>query len=588
LDYAFGFFDAGRPFRTSPATPGIGMTSQDRFVDAQIGFRRLRYNPAARIRSDYGSRAFIVRFDAQAPRRSNRVPPPGSTLPYISFLYPALYYVVVATAMRITDVVAGGSLWSDLLAARFVGILLLALTLAVSTRIFRMSGFSKGQTLLALVCVGWFPLTSWVAGYVQPDNLSFALVTLVLWLGIRWQRSGRFRDALPLVLALAALFFTKQHYALGCWAAILLILIPRLFDKSVSQPVATTLTLLLVPAFCLKASFFATYSPGLSYASKSFAMVGTTMSPEHLGVVIGGFRDGIASAFFAGDSFGDYWLRFGERGETLFPARAGTVLRPVIEVAMLTCFFFGAANQLRLVGRIARVFRRRSRVRAVGLLTASLPLNVYCVTACIMIFAFVQSNELIWLEGRYWLPLIVPMILLAAKAGDGASAVGRRIVRFGVLGSLAGFCLVAALSGVGAIQREYYAAPLHPLRVDPIASILDVWVSGRLKPADGFVALHRGQALEVSGYAVDPYTGLAAGSVFAKIDDRGAAIPAVTGLLRPFVADAYSDDRIGNSGFDVRLPANTLGPGVHRIRLYVGYPGFAALPLRNALVLRVT
>ncbi len=588
LDYALGFFDAGRPFRTRPATPGIGMTAQEHYIDAQIGFRRLRYDPTARVRSDYGSSAFVADFDAHAPRPSDRAPQPGSRLPYISFLYPALYYALVASAMRLTDALTHGSLWRDLLAARAVGVVLLGLTLVIAAQVFRLVRFSRLQTVLALICVGWFPLASWVAGYVQPDNLSFALVTVSLWLGLRWQKRGRLSDAVALSASLGLLFFTKQHYGLCCWLGVLLLAAPRLLTGGVRNAFATGTVLVFVPALCFKASFFATYSPGLTYAASSFSKVGATLSIDHLRVLCAGFGDGIDSAFLGGDSFTDYWSRFGERGETLFPGAFGSVVRAAIAVAMLVLFTLVAANQLRIVRRIARVVRCRSVLAGLRLATGSLFWNVYVLTALVLIYAFVQSNELIWLEGRYWLPLIVPMIVLSAGFANGFSARLRPALRCGFLGPLAAFSILASANGIAAIDRAYYRAPSHALGYDPVASVVDIRRSGIREAIGGTVPLRRGDDLDVHGYAVDPFTGFAARTVFARVDGGAARRPATVGLSCSFVAEAYSDDRLVNSCFVLHVRRSDFEPGLHRLRLYVADPGFTALPLRDDLVLRVS
>jgi hypothetical protein len=588
LDYAFGFFDAGRPFRTRPATPGMGITAQEHYIDARIGFRRLRYDPTARVRSDYGSPAFVADFDAHAPRPSGRVPQPGSRLPYISFLYPALYYALVASTMRIADALTHGSLWRDLLAARAMGVLLLGLTLVVAARVFRMVRFSRLQTVLALICVGWFPLTSWVAGYVQPDNLSFTLVTLALWLGLRWKKWGRLSDAVALSASLGLLFLTKQHYGLCCWLGVLILAVPRLLAGRVQNAVATGAVLAVPPALCFKASFLATYSPGLASAASSFSKVGSTLSLDHLRDLVAGYVVGIISAFFGGPSFTDYWSRFGERGETLFPGTLGSVVRLVILVVMLVLFTLVAAYQLRVVRRIARVIRYRSVLTGLGLATGSLFWNVYVLIGLLLLFVFVQSNEAIWIEGRYWLPLIVPMIVLSARFANGFSTRLRPALRYGFLGALAAFCLFSSANGIAAIDREYYRAPAQGLDYVPLARLFDVGRSGIAESIGGPVPLRRGGDLDVHGFAVDPRTGFAARTVFARVDAGTARRPATVGLACSFVADAYSDDRLGNSCFVLHLRSSDFAPGLHRLRLYVADPGYAALPIHDELLLRVT
>jgi hypothetical protein len=488
--------------------------------------------------------------------------------------------------MRIVDHLTNGSLWDDIVAARFVGVALLALTLLVSLAVFRSVGFTRGQSLLALVCIGCLPLSSWVAGYVQPENLSFFCVTLFLWLAIRWQRRGTVASLLPPVLSIGALFFTKQHYALCCWAALFLTALPVLFKMPRIRGAVSLALIFVVPAVCFKFSFGATYASGMSYASQTFSSAGSTLSTG-LNPLLRGLVQGVESAYLGGDSFTDFWFRFGMRGETIFPGAIAYHVRPWLVTIMLLAFAAFGFAQYRTLHRIEKVARHRSKVTALRLTVSSVPLNVYVMTALLLMFNFVRSGGLIWIEGRYWLPVTVAYLVLLGQIGYGARRPLQRRVQYAILATLAVFCLVSSAAGLRAIGRVYYDPPTTSLAYDSMAEILQVKSDGQSASDGPELRIRKGEPLEIDGFAVDPRTGLPAREVVAKVDG-GQGLQAIVGLPESIVASAYSDDLLLDSGFRLHVGTERLTPGTHILQLFVNDPALGTLPLRNTLVFTLT
>jgi hypothetical protein len=349
----------------------------------------------------------------------------------------------------------------------------------------------------------------------------------------------------------------------------------------VSRPALTAILLVAIPIVCFKASFAATYAPGLTSASNTFSLVSTTAAPRHFLYLLAGYGDGVRSAFIGGNSFRDYWFRFGERGEEIFPPSIDHVLEPIMLAAMLACYLLVGAAGFRVAHRIIIISQRRSLFTAVRLATSSLMLNVYVITTLLLIFAFVNSNEAIWLEGRYFLPLIVPMIVLGCSIAYGASRRLRRRLQLCFLGGLAAFSTVSAVCALAAIDREYYRSPPQGLTFDPMAVVYDVRRSGRPESPGKPIFLGENDVLEIAGFAVDPLTGYSARLVYGKIDGSSAPISAEVGLPSTTMSGAFSDDRIANSGFRIRLPAQRLHDGVHRLQVFAGDRGLGTLPLEH-------
>ena len=116
----------------------------------------------------------------------------------------------------LASVLHPNSLVALMFAARFTSVACLPLTLLIAYGIFKRLKLSETTALLCTIGVAWLPLTSWVSGYVQPDNLTTLLLTASLYVALRWKAEPE-RIAWPLWLSatLVALGFVKQHYAGG-------------------------------------------------------------------------------------------------------------------------------------------------------------------------------------------------------------------------------------------------------------------------------------------------------------------------------------------------------------------------------------
>ena len=85
---------------------------------------------------------------------------------------------------------------------------------------------------------------------------------------------------------------------------------------------------------------------------------------------------------------------------------------------------------------------------------------------------------------------------------------------------------------------------------------------------DAKVALTNGQALEISGWAVDPSTPTAPSSVYVQVDGFARA----QGLMsdRPDVASALKNPQYQRSGFGITIPPALLTEGTHHLAFLVG------------------
>jgi 4-amino-4-deoxy-L-arabinose transferase-like glycosyltransferase len=70
----------------------------------------------------------------------------------------------------------------------------------------------RGRALLFTAIIGFFPLTSFVSSYVQPDNLCLTLAMLCFYLGLYFRRRPEKAGTLAMLgISLGLLCATKYH-----------------------------------------------------------------------------------------------------------------------------------------------------------------------------------------------------------------------------------------------------------------------------------------------------------------------------------------------------------------------------------------
>src|SRR5262249_13081844 len=138
--------------------------------------------------------------------------------------------------------------------ARIFSVLLLIPSLLLAYAVARELRFTKKRALLFTSIVGFFPLTTFVSSYVQPDNLSFTAVMLWCYLALLVRRKpGQVRPVALLGLALALLLATKYHFYLAVLVPVLAMLVSDRLLRSWRPSWMRTLALLLLPSLVVGA-----------------------------------------------------------------------------------------------------------------------------------------------------------------------------------------------------------------------------------------------------------------------------------------------------------------------------------------------
>lgn len=587
-DYVFALFDAGRPFVVHHGRFGVGVTAQTRYLSEAVDYQAMRYNPYARAPRQYGSAAFRRAIDAGAPKRSLRAPTDGATLPYVMFLYPAAYYVVESILLTaVYDL--HRSLWDGFLAMRLFNVALLAGFVVLVYATFRAYRIERTTARFATLAIAIFPLTTSMAGYVQPDNATAVFVALATYGAARWRRDPDLRSYAVVTIALCALFAVKLHYAIALWL--------------VSVPLVAFVPLTTSPrAFVRRALCVACLPLAVGFASSAWLNpVGGLESPRSFAVRTEAARPGnplnplraielvgdAANGMVRGPTFKTFWLGFGYRGGRIFGRDS---IDAIFAITTILTFAAFAAAEFALVRRIVRVARRkRSVALAIQLLFAGHAANTYLVTTAILVTASVLSNGELELEGRYWYPLLgsLAFIVLRTVFRPLPSRIRRPAGR-GFATMMAAYSVLASVLALNAMNEDFYRALGVP-RFESVADVYDVRnAAGEPFPKDHRVLVDRPQTVRIDGYAVDMLSGLPARDVYAEIDGHARVSADRVDLYYPEVARVFNDDRLTNTGFSMSIPARDLGPGPHELRLFVrNAPRRSSIAFRFPVVLFV-
>jgi hypothetical protein len=420
-DYAYALYDGGGWFSAPRGVPEDYVTAQVQYLASVSNFWQLRTFPSARVPAAYGTRPYFDSIDRSAPGSANPRRTVRSLVPFVAYNYPVGYYVVAAAAMRLAAVIEPQSITATYFAARSLGVLFLGVTLLTSFAILRELQMSTAVSLLVTAAVAMFPLSSWVSGYIQPDTLVWLLATLALYFALRW-RAKPFdtgRTAL-LILTLTLIFFVKTHYALAlavsCWLMVAGFMARP--DVRRRTRVATAVAFLAVPM--------------LAYlAATNFTPVGHLSFPRGLSASISQARPasvfsrveriadttflGVIDTYLPGGAFRTFWLSF---GDLITPYLASEAARSrvmaILSFLSLSTLLLMLVRQARVCGALARVARRHGQV-ALRLFLGDIVLNVYVVWVALLLAVFVTSSMTVYLEGRYFLPILLPTILLGVR-----------------------------------------------------------------------------------------------------------------------------------------------------------------------------
>lgn len=457
VDYVLAVQRAGhlltaRDGRQEP-DPSIAVSPLLALLEQATDFAAVRQHPDRRMPAGYGSRDFRAAIDDQAAA----LPPPAE-LPFLVSYYPVAYYALGALVMAAALQVVGA--FEAVIAVRLLSVALLGATLVADYLLLRTLRVRRSWALLQVALLGLLPMTSFVASYVQPDNLALFAVTLTLYLGAKLARGPAGNGLLAaLAAALALLALTKyQDFGIVFGALALAFSVTGRW----SARTALAVTAGPLAAFALQA--WISIGPSPTYFSPTPDPTGRrpSVTALHAALAHGPLEmvafllqqtgRALVDYFCFGPVAISFWGSFGWLDTELVignPALS-LVIRLLLAVGTLAVVGLSLARLWRLLVGSGR--RGRLIVLANPVLTS------YVAFMLFMVGAFVYTGGSLYPQGRYWLPflpgLLYMTVVFAPRALRRAQprALTTRVVAAGLLA----YVILGAPFALLSVERRYF------------------------------------------------------------------------------------------------------------------------------------
>jgi hypothetical protein len=397
IDYVFNIYSAGRLLSArEPARPWNTRPSGTRYdPDAMFHIytvylihvadeEGILTRPGAKVPDGYGTAAYYRELDSHAPRVSTEPPAPDGRRTHGTLtMYPFGYYALAAAWMGLAGHIFGDRLTVLFFGARILSVFLLAASLVLTYLVIRELGIKPARSRALTAVVGFFPLTSYVSSYVQPDNLGFTLVMLCCYLALVVRRKP-YGAWLTLLLgcSLGALLVTKYQFYVCVLPPVLGLLLTGRRMPAQGHPSATIapapgrarfIAMLGLPSLVLGlVQLWIVWGPGRNTITQNPNLDHTALSDalSHgaaaaVAFVVRGAVKAFQDYYLGGLTFRSYWGAFGWTETPLvIVSEPITQLVRTITVAITIVMVMLALLRLgQVTAKLTRV-ARRGRARA--------------------------------------------------------------------------------------------------------------------------------------------------------------------------------------------------------------------------------
>jgi hypothetical protein len=415
-------------------------------------------SPATKAPADYGTPEFFARLNRTAPDRASgdyRMAP--TYVPIYTYGYYGLLALWIGMVRRLT-----GNIVTLFFASRLFNTALLGPTLILCYGIMRELRFKAAYALMLTALVGFFPMTTFVAAYIQPDNLALTLVSLCWYLALV---SRRKRDDMRLLaclgIALGALLVTKQHFYLCCFFTIG----PMLAVAGWRQ--RWSWRRWLAAAACL-------IGPSIGFASVYvWSIWGTTpcysQGSDYERPMLLALAERFERAFldyYSGTTHQSFYGIFGCLDTPLVIGSRRTtraimlLVQPVSYLVILLTLW-----RLEQVGsRLIGVWRSGRRSMAISMACSNPAVNSYFLFTVFMFAFYIRTDNIFGAQGRNWIPFMLPIFLTSlAYAPKALTLRSVRTLAGGALtAGLIAFTVLGAIYGPRTIAHRYYSSGQAP------------------------------------------------------------------------------------------------------------------------------
>ena len=616
-DYIFTLYSRKKLFQATEAPLVVLSHPYMRYLVERTNDQALKLTRFAQLPANYGSQEFFKNINDNAPQESSCTA--IKTNPVLVAVNPAVYYVIVAAWLRLLSVF-NNSLTFLYFSARFLSVILLGSGLLFSYLTMRELGISAWRSALILAAIGFFPLVSFIGSYIQPDNLSFAVISLGFFLSLYWRNrinksncksqdttigstiniKNLFKTTTKLwfslfLLGLAmALLLVKYQFFCCVGISVLAMILTKCIHLKISpRKIAIIFFILLFPSIIIGAiqmwvSWHSHLPPQDNQHWHWFPVTTTFEKVLHSGWiaffshVLGALLHAYQGMFsITGRPFVSFWGLF---GHLLIPlviiSRTITeVIKIIIICLTYIIILLTLASLLKIFISLFRLIKKGRFFHAIYIASSNPVLNSYFLFILFWYLFYVLVEPSFEGQGRQWLPIILGIFINATYFAPHifASKVVRQRTFFILTISWLCYSLVGAYWAIQCVHKRYYAKKqelaidltcLKPAYINVPNFInwleyLDHCPTFDLHPRHNinYLVVPKGEFIWIQGWAADLKVHVNASAVFLFIDND-KIYRAAYGL-----GDEADKTEYPFSGFGTMIPTTDLPIGNHYLTM---------------------
>jgi hypothetical protein len=457
LDYAFNIYSAGRLITVRDAFRPDGDSHHD-YTLYLAGVSDLNaVHNGAKMPPEYGTTPYYRDLDQNAP--TQKTPHWTSRSRYLGF-YPYGYYSILAVWMKLISLFTS-RLSVLFFGARILSVILLACSLTLAYAIMRELNFTRARAALLTTAIGFFPTTSFVSSYVQPDNLSLTLVLLCCYLAFRLKKKPTTASLLFLGIALGLLCVTKYHFYLPVAISVVGMLIAgRLIGRLKSISWAKLFAFLAAPTLILGSLqlWVQWGSPviGTAAAAGTQTMDAAGRINYYLNAMAGAFGNFYLTE---GSTFQSFWGRFGwfDTPLIIVSPEINDIIRFVIAFLTVAVFALTMLRIEQVATRLVRVIRRGHWRSGLAIACSNPLVNAYFIFTVIMFALYALYRDFVG-QGRNWFPFILPIFLVAVDLAPRALSYPKTqaVLSRLIFGGLVAYSAIGSFYAIRSVSERFY------------------------------------------------------------------------------------------------------------------------------------
>jgi hypothetical protein len=478
LDYALNIYSAGRLVNAREPLNAWNTAPWDIHVYTQYlhGVTHdssIAYWPENKFPADYGTKHFYEEVDRNAPAEDSggMASQRRLHLGYIA-AYPCGYYALLAAWLKLVSLFSK-KLTVLFFAGRILSTILLACSLLLVYGVSRELHFTRPRSLALTFIVGFFPMTTFVASYIQPDNLGLTLALLCWYLALLARRRIEAAWPIPLLgVCLGLLCVTKYHFFLVVFLAVVPMLIVDKLARGRKTGWVRLFVMVLGPSLLL-AGVQMWVSWGYNDVTRANVSLNhgdlTHAASQGVGALVLFLLNGIPGAFsnfyFNGNpyyntTFATFWGDFGWEDTLLiiWSPLVNDIIRCLIVFLNFFAFPFTIVRIGKVIKRLLIVGRKRGPIKALTIAFSNPALNSYFAFTFLMFCLFVLVRFAFAPQGRNWFPFMLPIFLVGTYYAPKIFPSRRRRVFVSnlILALLVAYCVAGSYYAIGCLHTRFY------------------------------------------------------------------------------------------------------------------------------------